>query len=142
MHMHMHELMHMHIMQCTLFCNDFHQVVGAFPVWRRVPPVGGVVPVAAQGMAAMREVESKLVDVLTAAVVQSPPLLKDAVLLVRDLGRKLFPLWFSNVFQAICCYGPARLWPRSCHSCKDPLKWGRCGCEGAGAGQEFDITAD
>ena len=90
----------------------------------------------------MREVESKLVDVLTAAVVQSPPLLKDAVLLVRDLGRKLFPLWFSNVFQAICCYGPARLWPRSCYCCRDPLKWGRCGCEGAGAGLEFDITAD
>ena len=102
----------------------------------------GVVPVAAQGMAAIRAVVSKSVDVLTAAVVQSPLLPKDAVLLVRDLGRKLFPLWFSNVFQAICCYGPARLWPRSCYCCKDPLKWGRCGCEGAGAGREFDITAD
>ena len=51
-------------------------------------------------MAAMREVESKLVDVLTAAVVQSPPLLKDAVLLVRDLGRKLFPLWFFQCFSS------------------------------------------
>ena len=50
-------------------------------------------------MAAMRGVEPKLVDVLTAAVAQSPPLLKDAVLLVRDLGRELFPLWFSNVFK-------------------------------------------
>ena len=49
-------------------------------------------------MAAMREIVSKLVDVPTAAVVQSSPLLRDAVLLVRDLARTLFPLWFSNVF--------------------------------------------
>ena len=101
-----------------------------------------IVRVAAPGMAAMREVGSKLVDVAAAAVVQSAPLLRDAVLLVRGLARTLFPLWFSNVFEAICCYGPARVRPRSCHCCTDPLQWGRCECEGAGAGLVFDSAAD
>ena len=141
--------MHYHPIDCALPCHAVHAILFRFwpGCWRISRAVAGfsgwgVVPVAAQGMAAMREVESSQVDVLTAAVVQSPPLLKDALLLVRDLGRKLFSLWFPNVFQAICCYGPARLWPRSCYCCTDPLKWGRCGCEGAGAGLEFDITAD
>ena len=45
----------------------------------------------------------------TAAVLQSAPLPEGTALFLRVSGRTAFPLWFSNVFGAICCIGAARV---------------------------------
>ena len=54
----------------------------------------------------------------------------DTTVLVRVLGHTLFPLWFSNVFQAVCCIGAARVHgadrrTRTCAASRGPLPSGR-----------------
>ena len=66
----------------------------------------------------------------TAGVVQFSQLLEGTAVLVRVLGHTLFPLWFPNVFQAVCCIGAARVHgadrrTRTCAASRGPLPSGR-----------------
>ena len=69
----------------------------------------------------------------TACVVPRSALLEGTAASVRVLRRTPFPLWFSNVFRAVCSY--------ACAKCCAP-KQHLCSVEGTGDFEAFGLRKD
>ena len=69
----------------------------------------------------------------TACVVPRSALLEGTAASVRVLRRTPFPLWFSNVFRAVCSY--------ACANCCAPKQY-LCSVEGTGDFEAFGLRKD